>query len=97
MQISSNNSAIKDLYTQKLSDDEVKQIKKEIKDNANKYTFTDFSKTDFSTKELSVGEQILKKSEDFQKFLYDNGIDGGSVKRISQLDFSTPSYLDIKG
>jgi hypothetical protein len=96
MQISSNSSAIKGLYTQKLSDDEVKQIKQEIADNAKKYAFTDFSQTNGSTKELSVGEKILKNSQEFQKFLYDNGLDGSSVKRVSQLDFSLPSYLDIK-
>jgi len=93
----SNNSAIKDLYMQKLSKDEVKKIKQEIVDNANKYTFTDFSKNSFSSsKKLSAGEQILKNTEDFQKFLYTNGIDGSSVKRISELKFTLPSYLDIK-
>jgi Mn-containing catalase len=96
MQVSSNSSAIKDLYTQKLSKDEVKQIKQEIADNVNKYTFTDFSQKSYSTKESYWGEKTFQNSQDFQKFLYTNGIDGSSVKRISQLDFSTPSYLDIK-
>jgi len=95
MQVSSSTSAIKDLYMKKLSADEVKQIKQELTDNQNKYTFTDFS-TDFSTKKLSSGEQIFKNSQDFQKFLYSNGIDGVSVKRISELNFTTPSFLDIK-
>jgi len=96
MQISSNNSAIKDLYMQKLSKDEVKKIKQELVDNANKYTFTDFSQQNFSSRKLSPGEQILKNTQDFQKFLYSNGIDGKSVTRVSQLDFTRPSFLDIK-
>jgi len=96
MQISSNNSAIKDLYMQKLSKDDVKKIKQEIVDNANKYTFTDFSKTDFSTQKLSAGEKVLQNSQDFQKFLYSNGIDGVHVRRISELNFTSPSFLDIK-
>ena len=96
MQISSSNSVIKDLYMQKLSKDEVKQIKQEIVDNANKYTFTDFSQNNFSSKKLSPGEQILKNSQDFQKMLYENGIDGVSVKRISELNFTSASFLDVK-
>jgi len=96
MDITSNQTVIQDLYMKRLTKDEVKEIKQEIVDNANKYTFTDFSKTNFSQQKLSVGEQILKNTQDFQSFLYSNGIDGRSVKRISQLDFSSPSYLDIK-
>ena len=97
MQISSNSSVIKDLYMKKLSSDEVKQIKQEITDNTNKYTFTDFSsKNNFSSKELSIGEKILQNSQEFQSFLYSNGIDGVSVKRISELNFTSPSFLDLK-
>jgi hypothetical protein len=96
MQVSSSSSAIKDLYTQKLSKDEVKQIKQEIADNVNKYTFTDFSKKSYSTKESYWGEKTFQNSQDFQKFLYTNGIDGSSVKRVSQLTFEKPSFLDIK-
>ncbi|MBA1433625.1 MAG: hypothetical protein FAF04_08600, partial [Epsilonproteobacteria bacterium] len=50
----------------------------------------------FPTKKLSVGELVLKNTQDFQKFLYTNGIDGNSVKRISELNFTQPSFLDIK-
>jgi len=97
MQIGSSNSAIKDLYMKKLSPEEVKAIKQEVVDNANKYTFTDFSaENNFGKEKLSVGEQILKNTEDFQQFLYDNGIDGKSVKRVSELRFEEPSFLDIK-
>ena len=96
MQIGSNSHAIKDLYMKRLSHDEVKKIKQEITDNINKYTFTDFSQNNFSNKKLSGGELILKNTQDFQKFLYTNGIDGKSVKRISELNFSQASFLDIK-
>ena len=96
MQIGSNSHAIKDLYMKRLSHDEVKKIKQEITDNINKYTFTDFSQNNFSNKKLSGGELILKNTQDFQKFLYTNGIDGKSVKRISELNFTQASFLDIK-
>jgi len=96
MQILSNNSVIKDLYMHKLSKDEVKKIRQALVDNANKYTFTNFSTSSFSKEKLSAGEQIAKNTQDFQKFLYSNGIDGKSVKRVSELNFFLPSYLDIK-
>ncbi len=96
MQISSNTNVIQNLYMKRLSSDEVKELKQAVVDNANKYVFTDFSLKDYSKKELSSGEQILKNSQDFQKFLYDNGIDGRSVRRISELTFDTPSFLNIK-
>ena len=96
MQIGSNSHSIKDLYMKRLSHDEVKKIKQEITDNINKYTFTDFSQNNFSNKKLSGGELILKNTQDFQKFLYTNGIDGKYVKRISELNFTQASFLDIK-
>jgi len=96
MQIGSSDNIIQNLYMKPLSSDEAKELKQAVVDNANKYTFTDFSNKDYSKKELSSGEQILKNSQDFQKFLYDNGIDGRSVRRISELTFDTPSFLNIK-
>ncbi len=96
MQVSSNANAIKNLYMKRLSSDEVKEIKQQLVDNANKYTFTDFLKNSFHFQKLSPGEQILKNTEDFQKFLYTNGIDGKYVKRVSELNFSEASFLDIK-
>ena len=95
MKIDTNNSAIKDLYMQKLSKNDVKKIKQEIADSRNRYTFTDFSKN-YGDKKLSIGMQIQQNSEDFQRFLYSNGIDGVSVKRVSQLTFVKSSYLDVK-
>jgi hypothetical protein len=95
MKIDTNNSAIKDLYMQKLSKNDVKKIKQEIADSRNRYTFTDFSKN-YGDKKLPIGMQIQQNSEDFQRFLYSNGIDGVSVKRVSQLTFVKPSYLDVK-
>jgi len=96
MQITSNSHAIKNLYMKKLSHDEVKKIKQEIRDNINKYTFKDFSQHNFPTKKLSAGELVLKNTQDFQKFLYSNGIDGKYVKRISELNFTQAAFLDIK-
>ena len=96
MQIGSSDNVIQNLYMKPLSSDEAKELKQAVVDNANKYTFTDFSLKDYANQELSSSEQILKNSQDFQKFLYDNGIDGRSVRRISELTFETPSFLNIK-
>ena len=96
MQVSTTNNVIKDLYMQRLTKDEVKEIKQAIVDNANKYTFTNFSKFKFASKDISVGQKIQNNIEDFQKFLYANGIDGKSVTKVSQLTFTNSSFLDIK-
>ncbi len=96
MEISSNNSVIKNLYMHKLSHDEVKKIKQAVIESANKFTFTNFTNNDFDTKKLSIGEQIQKNNFEFQKFLYKNGIDGQSVKRVSELNFISPQFFDIK-
>jgi len=96
MQISSNSNTIQNLYMHRLSKDEVKKIKQQIVDNANRYTFTNFAKFTKAKKDLSVGEKIQQNLQEFQKFLYSNGIDGRSVKRISELSFTKPAFLDVK-
>ena len=96
MDISSNKSVLKNFYFQKLSKEDVKEIKQTLVDNANRYTFKDLSLNDYSAKKLSAGELVQKNSMEFQKFLYEKGIDGNSIKRISQLNFTPPAFLDIK-
>ncbi len=96
MQIASGSSVIQNLYMHKLSGDEVKKIKQQIVDNANKYTFTDFSKFKNEDENLSVGEKIQKSIQEFQEFLYSNGIDGKSVKRVSELNLTQASFFDVK-
>jgi len=96
MQILSSSNGIQNLYMHRLSGDEVKKIKQQIVDNANKYTFTNFTKFTKADKDLSSGERIQKNLQEFQKFLYSNGIDGKKVKRISELNFIKPAFLDVK-
>jgi hypothetical protein len=96
MQVLSQSSSIKSLYVQKISKDELKKIKQELFENKNRYTFRSTSSIDNLHTKLSGWQQILKNSEDFQKFLYSNGIDGTNVKRVSELTFNPPAFLDIK-
>ena len=96
MQVGRNGYTIKNLYMKRLSNDEVKQIKEEIAKSEEKFTFSAFSNESISKNKLSGGELVAKNSQDFQKFLYSQGIDGVNVKRVSELTFSQPSFLDIK-
>ena len=96
MEISSNNNLFRNFYTKPLDKDEVKELKQAIVDNANRYTFKNFTQEQPLYQNLSSSEKIMKNTEDFQKFLYENGIDGKSVRRISELTFDTPSFLNIK-
>ena len=96
MQISSSFNGIQNLYMHRLSSDEVKKIKQQIVDEAGKYTFKEFSSFTQDSGDLSGDDRIQKNLQDFQKFLYNSGIDGKSVKRISELSFSKPAFLDVK-
>ena len=96
MRISSNSTVIQNLFMHKLSGDEVKKIKQQIVDNASKYTFTDFSKFESADENLLAGEKIQKNIQEFQEFLYSNGIDGKNIKRVSELNLTQASFLDVK-
>ena len=97
MQILPTSSYIKPLYTQKLSHDEVKKIKREIVENVNRYTFTDFVAKNISWHKLSPSEKIFKNMQDFQNFLYNNRLIGKNSTKISQFTFSKPAFLDMLG
>ena len=100
----STNSAIKNLYTKKLSLDEVKEIKKEIAQNAKEIALS------VNTKQTGVDEtinKIVSNFQDFQKFLQSVGYDGKkSIADLSKEDgerilkemFEKADYkkLDIK-
>jgi len=78
----------------RLNKDEVKAIKKELENNVAKYIFTDYRPKNFT--KLSPQEQIIKNTQEFQTFLYSNGLGGNSATRVSQLTFSLPAYLNVK-
>ncbi len=80
----SSNSAIKNLYTKKLSLDEVKEIKKEIAQNAKEIALH------VNTKQTGVDEtidKIVSNFQDFQSFLQSVGYDGKkSIADLSKED-----------
>ncbi|WP_457748374.1 hypothetical protein [Sulfurimonas sp.] len=100
----SSNSAIKNLYTKKLSQDEVKAIKKEIAQNMKDITLH------VNNEPNSVDDtvnKIISNFQDFQSFLQSVGYDGKKSisdlsqeegKRMLQEMFAKGDYkkLDIK-
>lgn len=92
MEISSNMAAkgmfnskdlnpIKPLYTQKLSSDEVKDIKEQISKNTNAFTF---NSTNIQVSIFEQKDDFLSDYEEFQKFLKDIGYDGGPISELSK-------------
>ncbi|WP_373070325.1 hypothetical protein [Sulfurimonas sp.] len=81
--IASNKEAnpIKPLYTQKLSKDEVKEIREQIEQNSLAFTFN------FTNIQIGVSEKqddFLSQYEDFQNFLSDIGYEGKPIAELSQ-------------
>lgn len=92
MEISSNIAAsgllnkkdsnpIKPLYTQKLTKDEVKEIKEQIVQNSNAFTF---NSTNIQVGILEQKDEFLWAYEEFQSFLKDIGYDGGPIAQLSK-------------
>jgi len=75
-----NSSAIKSLYTEKLSKDEVKEIRAQLQENINKYAFDSMSSQSIST---GKGFEQLQH-EDFQSFLSDIGYEGKPLASLSK-------------
>lgn len=90
MQISSNmtsidftqkSSTVKTVFTEKLSEDEVKELKEQITQSVNAYSSQSFS---VQANVLSTQEQFTKDYEDFQTFLSDVGYSGKPIAELSQ-------------
>jgi len=75
-----NKGVIKDLYTEQLSSDEAKEIREQIRDNANAIMF----KSTSIQADLSVSDNFKKDYDDFQSFLKDIGYDGKPIAELSQ-------------
>ncbi len=100
----SSNSVIRNLYTKKLSNDEVKEIKKEIAQNLKEIALH------VNSEQTGVDEtinKIVSNFQEFQHFLQSVGYDGKkSIADLSKEDgqrilkemFSKDDYkkLDIK-
>ena len=76
-----NSSAIKNLYTQKLSKDEVKEIRVQIVENSNAFTF---KSTALQMNALSVEDKFLQDYKEFQSFLKDVNYGGKPISELSQ-------------
>lgn len=85
MQISSKSSVIKDLYTQKLTPDEVKEIRKEIQKNIDKFaTYKTQNETNLTSGDKNV-DTIVDNFQHFLKFLEGIGYDGNkSFSKLSK-------------
>ena len=90
MQISSNmagvdlsqkSAGVKTLFTEKLSKDEVKELREQITQNANAYSMQSFS---VQTNVLNAQDQFTKDYEDFQSFLSGVGYEGKPISELSK-------------
>jgi len=72
---------IKPLYTEKLSKDEAKELRQQVVDNANAFTFNSTSvQVGASAKE----DDFLSAYKEFQSFLDDIGYNGSPIAELSQ-------------
>ena len=80
-QSATNSSVMKNLYTEKLTKDEVKELRAQIVENANAYTF---KSTSLQFNVMSHEDKFAKEYEDFQSFLGDIGYAGKPIAELSQ-------------
>ncbi len=78
---SKESNAIKPLYTEKISNDELKEIKDQVMQNVNAFTF--------SSVNVQVGisepkDDFLAAYEEFQNFLNDIGYEGQPIAELSK-------------
>jgi len=81
-----NKLGIKNLYNEKVTGDELKELKKQIEENTNAFTFK-LEQTQVSITAISVGKADDKFQEDyeeFQNFLKDIGYNGKKIADLSQ-------------
>jgi hypothetical protein len=75
-----NSGALKSLYTEKLSKDEVKELRAQIEESINKFTFDSLS---FQS-EVTGKDVAQLQYEEFQGFLQEIGYDGKPIAELSQ-------------
>ena len=81
-QYETDKSSIKPLYTEKISQDEVDAIKKEIAQNTK--DMIEKSTLSQSVLDLKEKNQFTKNQEEFESFLKDIGYEGQSLDQLSQ-------------
>jgi hypothetical protein len=72
---------IKSLYTEKLSKDEVKELRQQIVENANAYMF---KSTSIQANVISTQDKFTQDYEDFKSFLSEIGYEGKPIAELSQ-------------
>lgn len=77
----SNSSVIKPLYTQKLSKDEVTEIRDQIQKNADAIAFNSAS---IQSSIANFNDSFEQNYEDFQTFLSNIGYEGKPIAELSQ-------------
>lgn len=78
---SKESSAVKTIYTEKLTRDETLELRAKIEENSSAFAF---SSTDVQLSVKSVADGFAQKYEDFQSFLKDVGYDGKPIGKLSQ-------------
>jgi hypothetical protein len=76
-----NPSVIKDLYTEKLSKDDVKELRAQIIENAHAYTF---KSTSVQNNIMTQEDKFTQAYEEFQSFLGSIGYEGKPIAELSQ-------------
>ena len=76
-----NTNTTKNLFTQKLSKDEVNELRVQIKESMNAFTF---KSTTIQTGIVSQEDKFAKSYEEFQSFLQDVGYSGKPIAELSQ-------------
>ena len=79
--IQHNPNQIKNSYTQKLSKDEVQELKAQIVHNSNVYTFKSAS---LQLNALSIEDKFIQSYNEFQSFLKEIDYGGKPIAQLSQ-------------
>jgi len=90
MQLSTNKQenklGIKNLYNEKVTGDELKELKKQVEQNAHAFTFK-IEQTQTTVINISLGQnddKFQQDYEEFQNFLKDIGYEGKNIADLSQ-------------
>lgn len=76
-----NPSSVKDLYTERLTKDEVKELRAEIVESMHAYTF---KSTSIQSNIISREDKFLQDYQEFQSFLQDIGYSGKAIGELSE-------------
>lgn len=77
----SSAGAVKNLYTEKLTKDEAKELRAKVIENANAFTF---KSTSVQGNILSLEDKFAQAYDEFQSFLKDIGYGGKPIAELSQ-------------